>query len=165
MKHGSLKLVIERYKRLRDDAAAAQARVQMEMDGARRTMQTLEQYRSEQHQRVRDSQCRALSTTLLLLQTRFSGKLDEAIALQAERIAALGERIEACRARVLACQQRLKAVESIEERRAMLARRKAERAEQFTTDEHAADAHMRHLREATETQARQALHATTQDLR
>ena len=56
MKPAPLKLVIERYRRLRDDAAAAQARVQMERETALRTLKTLEQYRDEQHERARASQ-------------------------------------------------------------------------------------------------------------
>lgn len=147
MRPAPLRLVIDRYRRLRDDAAAAQARVQMEREAALRTLQTLEQYRDEQHERARASQRQLLSTAHLLLRTRFSGKLEEAIALQKERIAGIDERITTCRARVLDCQQRLKGVESIEERRAALARQRAERADQFATDEHAAQAHERNRRE------------------
>ena len=148
MKPAPLKLVIERYRRLRDDVAAAQARVQMERDTALRTLQTLEQYRDEQHERARASQQQPLSTAHLLLRTRFSGKLEEAIALQRERIATIDERIAACRERVLACQQRLKGVESIEVRRETLARQRAARAEQFAIDEHAALAHERNRGES-----------------
>jgi flagellar FliJ protein len=148
MKPASLRLVVEHYQRLRDDAVAAQARVQRELDTALRTLQTLEQYRDEQHERARAAQRQPLSTTHLLLRTRFSGKLEEAIALQRERIAAIEERIAACREQVIACQQRLKGVESIDARRADLARRRAERADQIATDEHAAQAHERNRREA-----------------
>ena len=91
MKPAPLKLVIERYRRLRDDAAAAQARVQMERETALRTLKTLEQYRDEQHERTRASQQQVLSTAHLLLRTRFSGKLEEAISLQKERIATIDE--------------------------------------------------------------------------
>ena len=147
MRPAPLRLVIDRYRRLRDDAAAAQARVQMEREAALRILQTLEQYRDEQHERARASQRQLLSTAHLLLRTRFSGKLEEAIALQKERIAGIDERIATCRARVLDCQQRLKGVQSIEERRAALARQRAERADQFATDEHAAQAHERNRRE------------------
>ena len=141
MKPQSLKLVIEHYRHLRDDAVAAQTRVQMELLGAQRTLQTLEQYRQEQMQRARDSQRNSLSTTHLLLQTRFSGKLDEAIALQSQRVAELQRRIDGCRARVLVHQQRLKAIETIEHQRAAKARDKAARADQLATDERAANAH------------------------
>jgi flagellar export protein FliJ len=154
MKAAPLKLAIDRYRHLRDEAAAAQARVQMERDTALRTLQTLEQYRDEQHERARASQQRLLSTAHLLLRTRFSGKLEEAIALQRERIATIDERITACRDRLLACQQRLKGVESIEDRRTALARHRAERADQFATDEHAALAHERNRRESEEAAAR-----------
>ena len=117
MKPPPLKLVIEHYRRLRDDSVAVQARVQMELTTAQRTMQTLEQYREEQIQRARDARQHPVSTTQLLLQTRFSGKLDEAIALQAQRIAEIQHRIENCRAQVLGHQQRLKAIETIEDQR------------------------------------------------
>src|SRR5690606_27882955 len=112
-----------------------------------RNLQTLEQYRDEQHERARASQRQLLSTAHLLLRTRFSGKLEEAIALQKERIAGIDERIATCRARVLDCQQRLKGVESVEERRAALARQRADRADQGASDEHAAQAHERNRRE------------------
>ena len=154
MKPAPLKLVIERYRHLRDDAAAAQARVQMERDTALRTLQTLEQYRDEQHERARASQRQVLSTAQLLLRTRFSGKLEEAIALQNERIATIDDRIAACRDRVIACQQRLKGVESIEDRRAAVARQRAARADQFAADEHAAQAHERNRRENEEASSR-----------
>jgi flagellar export protein FliJ len=156
VKPAPLKLVIERYRRLRDDAAAAQARVQMERDTALRTLQTLEQYRDEQHERARASQQQVLSTAHLLLRTRFSGKLEEAIALQRERIAAIEERIAACRDRVLGCQQRLKGVESIEQQRAAVARKRAERADQLATDEHAAQAHERDRRAGDEASSRRS---------
>ena len=154
MRPAPLRLVIDRYRRLRDDAAAAQARVQMEREAALRTLQTLEQYRDEQHERARASQRQLLSTAHLLLRTRFSGKLEEAIALQKERIAGIDERIATCRARVLDCQQRLKGVESIEDRRAAVARQRAARADQFAADEHAAQAHERNRREHEEASSR-----------
>jgi flagellar export protein FliJ len=109
-----LKLVIEHYRRLRDDAVAVQARVQMELAAAQRTLHTLVQHRQDQHQRARDTQHSPVSTTQLLLQTRFSGKLEEAITLQTQRIADFQHRIESCRIQVLADQQRFKAIESIE---------------------------------------------------
>ena len=157
MKPQPLKLVIEHYRRQRDDSVAAQARVQMELSAAQRTLQTLEQYRQEQHQRARDSQQNLVSTTHLLLQTRFSGKLDEAIALQAQRIAEIQHRLESCRAQVLGDQQRFKAIEAIEDQRAARARNKAARADQLATDERAANAHSQDLRQALDEQARQPL--------
>ena len=123
MKPQPLKLVIEHYRRLRDDSVAAQARVQMELTTAQRTLRTLDEYRQEQLQRARDSRRDAISTSQLLLQTRFTGKLDEAIALQKQRIAEIEHRIDACRAQVLGHQQRLKAIETIEDQRAARAQR------------------------------------------
>lgn len=146
MRHKPLKLVIEHYRRLRDDSVATQAKVQMEFGAAQRTQQTLEQYRQEQLQRARDSQQNPLSTINLLLQTRFSGKLDEAIALQSQRVAELQQRLEQSRAQVLRHQQRLKAIETIEDRRAAQVQKKASRADQLATDERAADAHARDAR-------------------
>ena len=145
MKPPPLRLVIEHYRRLRDDSVAVQARVQMELTTAQRTMQTLEQYREEQIQRARDARQHPVSTTQLLLQTRFSGKLDEAIALQAQRIAEIQHRIENCRAQVLGHQQRLKAIETIEDQRKARAQHAAARADQSATDERAANAHAREL--------------------
>lgn len=150
MKPQPLKLVIGHYRHLRDDAVAVQARVQMELGAAQRTLQTLEQYRQEQLQRARDSQQNPLSTTHLLLQTRFSGKLDEAIALQSRRVAELRLRIGICRDQVLGHQQRLKAIETIDAQRAAKAREKATRADQLATDERAADAHSRGVQRAAD---------------
>ena len=154
MKHKPLKLVIEHYRRLRDDSVAAQARVQMELETARRTLATLEDYRREQLQRARDARLGAVTTGQLLLQTRFTGKLDEAIALQTHRIAEIEQRIVNCRSEVLGHQQRLKAIETIDAQRATRAEERAVRAEQVATDERAANAHARDRRldaEAPET--------------
>lgn len=145
-----LKPVIEHYRRLRDDCVSAQARVQMELGAAQRTLQTLEQYQAEQLQRARDSQRNPLSTVHLLLQTRFTGKLDEAIALQSQRVAALQERIDHGRAEVLGHQQRLKAIETIHAQRLARERSKAARADQFASDERAAQAHARGVRQAAD---------------
>jgi flagellar export protein FliJ len=148
MKPRPLKLVIEHYRRLRDDSVAVQARVQMELETARRTLRTLEDYRQEQLQRARESRQGAVSTGQLLLQTRFTGKLDEAIALQKQRIAEIEHRIDACRSQVLGHQQRLKAIETIEDQRAAQAQDRAARADQAATDERAANAHARESRQA-----------------
>jgi flagellar export protein FliJ len=147
MKPQPLKLVIEHYRRLRDDAVAVQARVRLEMSGAERTLQTLQEYRDEQLERARDCTRTALSTTHLLLQTRFSGKLDEAIALQNQRLIQIQERVAACRSQVLALQQRLKAIETIEDQRATRLAAGAARSEQLATDERAANAHSRGVRQ------------------
>jgi flagellar export protein FliJ len=157
MKPQPLKLVIEHYRRLRDDSVAAQARVQMELTTARRTLQTLEQYRQEQLQRARDSRHGTVSTSQLLLQTRFTGKLDEAIVLQTQRIAEIQQRIDNCRSDVLGHQQRLKAIETIEGQRAARADARAARADQAATDERAANAHARDLRQAAEQQPRDSI--------
>ena len=150
MKHKPLKLVIEHYRRLRDDSVAAQARVQMELETARRTLRTLEEYRQEQLQRARDARLGAVTTGQLLLQTRFTGKLDDAIALQTQRIAEIEQRIVNCRAEVLGHQQRLKAIETIDAQRALHAEERAARADQAATDERAANAHARDRRLAAE---------------
>ncbi len=147
MKPQPLKLVIEHYRRLRDDAVAVQARVQLELTSATRTLQTLRDYRDEQLERARNCTRTALSTTHLLLQTRFSGKLDEAITLQNQRLIQIQERVAACRSQVLAHQQRLKAIETIEDQRAARLAAGAARSEQLATDERAANAHSRGLRE------------------
>lgn len=141
-----LRLVIEHYRRLRDDAVAAQARVQQELNAARLTLSTLAGYRDEQLQRARESQRNPLSNVHLLLQTRFSGKLEEAIALQTQRVDDIRQRIEACRVQVLHHQQRLKAIEFIDAQRLSRARTKAARAEQFASDERAADTHAQDAR-------------------
>lgn len=148
LKPGSLKPVIEHYRRLRDDTVAAQARVQLDLGAAQRTLQTLEQYREEQLQRARECLRNPMATSHLLLQTRFSGKLDEAIALQSQRVAELEQRIRSCRAEVLNHQQRLKAVESVEHRRLANARSRAQRADQFATDERASNCHAQAARQA-----------------
>jgi flagellar export protein FliJ len=148
MKPQPLKLVIEHYRRLRDDSVAAQARVQIELTTAQRTLRTLDEYRQEQLQRARDSRRDAISTSQLLLQTRFTGKLDEAIALQKQRIAEIEHRIDACRAQVLGHQQRLKAIETVEDQRIVRAQDRAARADQAATDERAANAHARDVRQA-----------------
>jgi flagellar export protein FliJ len=148
MKRQPLKLVIEHYRRLRDDSVTVQARVQAELAAAERTLQTLENYRQEQFQRTRDARQDSVSTSQLLLQTRFTGKLDEAIALQQQRIAEIRHRIEGCRSQVLGHQQRLKAIETIEDQRQTRAEDKAARAEQSATDERAAQAHAREANEA-----------------
>ena len=145
-----LKPVIEHYRHQRDNCVAAQARVQMELGAALRTLQTLEQYREEQLQRARDSQRDPVSTTHLLLQTRFSGKLDEAITLQTQRVAQLQERIDHCRAEVLHHQQRLKAIETIEEQRHARARSRVARADQFASDERAANTHAQGVRQVAD---------------
>jgi flagellar export protein FliJ len=155
MKPQSLKLVIEHYRRLRDDSVAAQARVQMEFAAAQRTLRTLVQHRQEQYQRARDSQHTPVSTTQLLLQTRFSSKLGEAITLQTQRIADFQLRIESCRAQVLADQQRFKAIESIEHQRELRALHQAARADQLATDERAANRHAQSIRERLDEQAGQ----------
>jgi len=157
MKPQPLKLVIEHYRRLRDGSVAAQARVQMEMTTARRTLQTLEQYRLEQLQRARDARHGAVSTSQLLLQTRFAGKLDEAIVLQTQRIAEIQRRIDNCRSEVLGHQQRLKAIETIEGQRVARAEALAARADQAATDERAGNAHARDLRQAAEQQSRDSI--------
>lgn len=157
MKLQPLKLVIEHYRRLRDDAVAVQARVQMELAAAQRTLHTLVQHRQDQHQRARDTQHSPVSTTQLLLQTRFSGKLEEAITLQTQRIADFQHRIESCRIQVLADQQRFKAIESIEDQRATRAQHKAARADQSATDERAANAHAQGIREGLDEQAKRPL--------
>ncbi len=146
MKPKPLKLVIEHYRRLRDDSVAAQARVQQELEKARRTLGTLEDYRREQLLRARDARLGAITTGQLLLQTRFTGKLDEAIALQSRRIDEIEQRIANCRSEVLGHQQRLKAIETIESQRASRAEERAARAEQAATDERAANAHARERR-------------------
>ena len=158
MKRQPFKLVIEHYRRLRDDSVAAQARVQMVLSAAQRTLQVLEQYRQEQHQRARDAQKNLVSTTHLLLQTRFSGKLDEAIDLQTQRIAEIGQRIDHLRTLVLSDQQRFKAIEAIENQRSARAHQKAARAEQTATDERASNAHSQELRSAGDHQARHPVH-------
>jgi flagellar export protein FliJ len=151
MKPKPLKLVIDHYRRLRDDSVSAQARVQMELESARRTLRTLEDYRQEQLQRARDArQGAAVTTGQLLLQTRFTGKLDEAIALQLQRIAEIEHRIVNCRSEVLGHQQRLKAIETIEEQRAARVEERAARADQAASDERAADANSRDRRLAAE---------------
>ena len=134
-----LRLVIEHYRRLRDDSVSVQARVQQELNAAQLTLSTLAGYREEQLQRARESQRNPLSNVHLLLQTRFSGKLQEAIALQTQRVDDIRQRIEACRVQVLHHQQRLKAIEFIGTQRLSRARTKATRAEQFASDERAAD--------------------------
>lgn len=134
-----LRLVIEHYRRLRDDSVAVQARVQQELNAAQLTLSTLAGYREEQLQRARESQRNPMSNVHLLLQTRFSGKLEEAIALQTQRVDDIRQRIEACRVQVLHHQQRLKAIEFIDTQRLSRARTKAARAEQFASDERAAD--------------------------
>ncbi len=154
MKPQPLKLVIEHYRRLRDDSVAVQARVQTELTAAERTLQTLENYRQEQFQRTRDARQDAVSTSQLLLQTRFTGKLDEAIALQQQRIAEIRHRIEGCRSQVLGHQQRLKAIETIEYQKQARAEDRVARAEQSATDERAAQSHAREVREAADRRSR-----------
>jgi flagellar export protein FliJ len=150
MKSKPLKLVIEHYRRLRDDSVAAQARVQQELEKARRTLATLEDYRREQLLRARDARLGAITTGQLLLQTRFTGKLDEAIELQSRRIEEIEQRVVACRSEVLGHQQRLKAIETIEAQRALRAQDRAARADQAATDERAANSHTRDRRLAAE---------------
>ena len=151
---GSLKTVIDHCRHVRDDSIAAQARVQMDLGTALRTLQTLEQYRDEQLQRARDSRSSSapspLSRTHLLLQTRFSDKLEEAITLQSKRVADLRHHVENCRAQVLALQQRLKAIEAIEAQRLNRARWRAARADQAEADEHAANTYAQRARQAAE---------------
>ena len=159
MKPQPLKLVIEHYRRLRDDSVAAQSRVQAELAAAHRTLHVLEQYRREQHQRARDSGKNPVSTTHLLLQTRFSGKLDEAIDLQSQRIAEVQHRIDHFRAQVLADQQRFKALETIVKQRTARAQQKAARADQMATDERAANAHSQDMRSAAEHLAQHSAHS------
>ena len=157
MSKPSLKLVIDHCRRVRDDAVAAQARVEVELRTALRTLQTLEQYRDEQQQRAREARSMAgknhLSTTQLVLQTRFSDKLVEALALQSRRVADLKHHIENCRTQVLALQQRLKAIETIESQRVDRAYTRAERADQAAADEQAANRHAQRQREDAVTAA------------
>lgn len=157
MKPQPLRLVIDHYRRLRDDSVAAQARVEMELAAARRTLQTLDQYRQEQHERARNAAHDPVSTSHLLLRSRFSGKLDEAMVLQAQRIEELKRRLENFRSEVLGHQQRLKAIEMLEHRRAVAAQQKAARAEQLAADERAANAHASTLRQAAADRYRRSL--------
>ncbi len=132
----SFRLVIDRYRVLRDDAIAARTRAQQELDKARRMLQTLAEYREEQRQRARNQ---AINTTAswLALQSRFADTLEDAIRLQELRLGELEHRVNLCRDVVLRQQQRLKAIELLEKRRAEAAMDKAARQLQQATDERA----------------------------
>ena len=132
----SFRLVIERYRVLRDDAIAARARAQLELDNARRMLQTLTDYRDEQRLRAR-AQAASTTASWLALQSRFADTLEDAIRLQEQRIVELNARVNQCRDTVLRQQQRLKAIELLEKRRAEAVEQKAARQQQQAIDERA----------------------------
>jgi flagellar export protein FliJ len=145
MQQPAFRLVIERYRVLRDDAVVVRQRAQVELENARRMLQTLTTYREEQRARASDP-TRVISAHALALQSRFADTLDEAVRLQEQRVTEIVARVEHCRETVIRQQQRLKAIEILEQRRNDAVARQLEQRENRAADERASLAASARLR-------------------
>lgn len=140
----TLNKVVDIAERRRDDARAALAQQQRELQIARDQLQQLLTYAQEAHQRwAMRSSTAGVDAQQLFHQRQFMDKIDHAIEFQRGVIANREQLIERCEQQVLAAERDVSGLRKYTERKLLVVQQKAARQEQKATDEMALNLHLR----------------------
>lgn len=137
----SLKTLLDIATRERDQAAAALAQADQQLQAQRRQWDQLQAYRADYEQRAPASGGKAAPIEVLRCHQAFMGRLDQAVAHQQRVLHAAEGEAQLRRQTLLQRETRLAAVRKLAERRASSAAQAEERADQRRTDEAAAQRH------------------------
>jgi len=133
-----LERLIEHARRRRDEAAGVAAQAERAARQAGRTMETLQAYRRDYEAKAPTVRRAAFDPGLLPRHEAFVGRLDIAVADQSRQLERAREEADAQRGHLLEAERRAKAFETLQTRRRAALARRAQRREQFDTDELAA---------------------------
>lgn len=132
-----LELLIEMQRRERDRLAGAAAQAQRDVERAGSTLGMLRNYRQDYDSRSPKTRPAGFTTQGVLLHEGFTRKLDQAIGEQNVMVEHLSGTRDAQEGLLVEQQRKLKALEVLEQRRALEIRQRAERRDQNQTDEFA----------------------------
>jgi len=131
----SLNLLLQHASAERDAALRALRGSEAAFSAALQQAEQLGQYRDQYRTRWGERFRTGGSATLVQCHQGFGQRLDQAIGLQQGQLQQVQARLAAARALVIEREQRVASVRKLIERRALEARRVADRREQRTTDE------------------------------
>lgn len=140
----TLHKVVDLAERRRDDARAALAQQQRELQIAREQLQQLQTYAQEAQQRwTARSSSAGVDAQQLFHQRQFMAKIDHAIEFQRGVIANREALIERAEQQVLAAERDVAGLRKYTERKLLAVQQQAARQEQKATDEMALNLHLR----------------------
>lgn len=143
----ALMTVLEHAERERDFAFTEQQRAQNALQGAQRQAEQLVSYRGEYQQRWSAQFQRAGSMEIVQCYQGFMGRLQFAVDQQHHHVALSTAALEAARDALRAHEMRVASIRKLIERRQQEQARAADRRDQKATDEQAARAAWRRLKE------------------
>mgnify|MGYP001335418740 CR=1 FL=1 len=140
----TLNKVVEIAEKRRDEARAALAQQQRELQIAQEQLQQLQNYAHEAHQRwATRSRTGGVDAQQLMHQRQFMHKIDHAVEFQRSVIANREALIERAGQQVLVSERDLAGLRKFTERKLQVVQQKAQRQEQKATDEMALSIHLR----------------------
>lgn len=140
----TLHKVVDIAERRRDDARAALAQQQRELQIAHEQLQQLQTYAQEAHQRwATRSSSTGVDAQQLFHQRQFMDKIDHAIEFQRGVIANREALIERAEQQVVAAERDVAGLRKYTERKLLAVQQQAARQEQKATDEMALNLHLR----------------------
>ena len=140
----TLHKVVDIAERRRDDARAALAQQQRELQIAHEQLQQLQTYAQEAHQRwATRSSSTGVDAQQLFHQRQFMDKIDHAIEFQRGVIANREALIERAEQQVVSAERDVAGLRKYTERKLLAVQQQAARQEQKATDEMALNLHLR----------------------
>ncbi len=140
----TLNKVVEIAEKRRDEAIAALAQQERELQIAQDQLQQLQSYASEAQKRfmVRSSSG-GVDAQQLLHQSQFMHKIDHAVEFQQSVIANREGQVERCRSQLMVAERDVAGLRKFTERKIQTVQQKQQRQEQKATDEMALTIHLR----------------------
>lgn len=140
----TLNKVVEIAEKRRDEAIAALAQQERELQIAQDQLQQLQSYASEAQKRfMARSSGSGVDAQQLLHQSQFMHKIDHAVEFQQSVIANREGQIERCRSQLMVAERDVAGLRKFTERKIQTVQQKQQRQEQKATDEMALTIHLR----------------------
>jgi flagellar FliJ protein len=140
----TLNKVVEIAEKRRDEAVAALAQQERELQIAQDQMQQLQNYADEAHKRfMARSSGSGVDAQQLFHQNQFMHKIDHAMEFQRSVIASRETLIERCRNQLMVAERDVAGLRKFTERKILAVQQKQQRQEQKATDEMALTIHLR----------------------
>lgn len=140
----TLHKVVEIAEKRRDEAVAALAQQERELQIAQDQLQQLQNYAAEAHKRwMARSSGSGVDAQQLFHQNQFMHKIDHAVEFQRSVIASRETQIERCRGQLMVAERDVAGLRKFTERKIQTVQQKQQRQEQKATDEMALSIHLR----------------------
>ena len=140
----TLNKVVEIAEKRRDEAIAALAQQERELQIAQDQMQQLQNYAGEAHKRfMARSSGGGVDAQQLFHQNQFMHKIDHAMEFQRSVIANRETLIERCRSQLMVAERDVAGLRKFTERKILAVQQKQQRQDQKATDEMALTIHLR----------------------